>query len=209
MATAETVLDAHPDSVAARRSYLALLSQRAELALIRGEYFAAKLISDQAVAGEVFGARGEDRITPATDAARFSLIAADVALAMNAHDDAAQNANAALNFLEEIDGPDDGWAVWRARAYLTLGRAQAGLGDALGANRTWRRGLAALRDGNGHIIENVYRARLSHLIGEEVAAADIRERLARLGYSEPTDDAFWASVGIQTASQRHGETNDG
>ncbi len=208
---AEQRLSANYDDLAARRRYVALLLQRAELSLIQDSSLSAKLVLDSARFTETEGLDGGTRILPPREAAQFALLSSDVALAMGAFEAARAQASAALRLLDEIR-QDDIYAATRiARAYEAIGEAELGLGNRDLAERAWRQGLAILDDGADIYIEDVYRARLSYRTGDFDTAAASYARLQDLGYAHPFDSAFWREASNAGVVQRvtDGDMNDG
>jgi len=208
---AERRVSANPDSLAARRRYVALLLQRAEISLFQDNPLSAKLVLDNARFTETEGLDGGTRILPPREAAQFALLSAEIALAMGAFDTARDQAAAGLRLLDEIRNTDRYVATQIARAYETLGEAELGLGNRDLAERAWRQGLAALDEGVGHYLEDVYRARLAYRTGDFDTARASYARHQNLGYADPRDTEFWREASNAGVVQREieGDMNDG
>ena len=208
---AEHRATANPDSLSTRRRYVALLLYRAEISLLQDNPLGAKLVLDNARFTETEGLDGGTRILPTREAAQFALLSADVALAMNAFETARDQASTALRLLDEIRHTDRYAPTQIARAYEALGEAELGLGNRDLAERAWRQGLAALDDGVGHYLEDVYRARLAYRTGDFDTARASYARHQNLGYAHPRDSAFWREASKAGIVQREveGDMNDG
>ncbi len=208
---AERLASDAPDSLAARRRYVALLLQRASISLVLESPLSAKLVLDSARFTETQGLDGGTRILPAPEAAQFALLSAEIALAMGAFEAAHDQARAAIGLLNEINFTDRYVTSQIARAYEAMGEAEQGLGRRDLAERAWRQGLAALDDGVGVYLEDVFRARLSYRTGDFDTARSTRARLQNLGYAHPFDSAFWseASNAGLVQREREGDMNDG
>lgn len=208
---AERRLSANPESLAARRRYVALLLQRAEISLFQDNPLSAKLVLDNARFMETEGLDGGTRILPSREAAQFALLSAEIALAMGAFETARDQAAASLRLLDEIRHIDRYAPTQIARAYESLGEAELSLGNRDLAERAWRQGLAALDEGVGHYLEDVYRARLSYRTGDFDTARASYARHQNLGYADPRDTAFWREASHAGVVQREveGDMNDG
>ncbi|WP_375549424.1 hypothetical protein ABWI01_03275 [Oceanicaulis alexandrii] len=209
-ASAEAFFRENPDSINAQRRFIETIWLRAELALSQGNIFAAKTLADNARGTIANAIPGDLRAHP-REAASLSLLDARIAIALGAHERGIRAAERALDYLGELEGPDQHQARQTARAFELLGDGWLGLGDEFAAQRAWQNGFAAISEGGQSALNDAVLSRLAYRIDDVDSASAARERLNAIGYQHPAHLAFWADVdgGATVQSQSSMGDTDG
>lgn len=213
--TFEAVLQTAPDSADARRHYMATMRDLAELSLFDGELVRAQLLIEAARRYRIEGEAGPSEDEREFEHAAIDLIAARVAHASGAYEDALANAVSALAAMERH--ASEGRVFQRhyaAEARFYEGEALSALGRQNEAERAWRAGLAHLselpeaRDLRAHALEAMLLARL----GETDRAEAVHQAVAASRYARPDFIEFWSDEpesGLAALAQAHEEDDNG